>query len=482
MGTLRPRLEQQNETQVSRLARHSWLRSGDQGQHGDAVTKTQKILELNAFDMTSGASGLTPATEALVRRRRATFGPTSMLFYKRPLHVVRAEGVWLYEADGTRCLDAYNNVPSIGHCHPAVTAAVATQIGILNIHTRYLHDGVYTYAERLLATMPDAISNVIFTCTGSESADLALRIARSVTGHTGLIATENAYHGNTLAVTDVSPSSASTEATAHNVVLVPAPDASLGGSDELGPRFAAGVRDAIATLKARGLAPAAMIADTIFSSDGIFPGEPGFLAEAAAAIHNAGGLFIADEVQPGFARTGEAMWGFARHGVVPDMIVMGKPMGNGYPMGGVAIRPELLAAFGSRNGYFNTFGGNPVAAAAGLAVLDTIAAEGLQENAYATGTYLRDGLTALAKDNPAIGDVRGAGLYIGVELVRDTGTRTPDNAAAERLVNAMRERNVLIGTAGKFGNILKIRPPLAFRREHADIFLEAFGASAKEAL
>lgn len=441
------------------------------------MTRTQKILELNAFDMQGSTDGLPPAAEALLRRRRETFGPTSMLFYKRPLHVVRGEGVWLIEADGTRCLDAYNNVPSIGHCHPAVTEAVSRQIGILNIHTRYLHDGVYAYAERLLATMPDEIANIVFTCTGSESADLAIRIARSLTGRTGLIATENAYHGNTLAVTQVSPSSASTEPPAPNVVLVPAPDTYRGSAEGPGACLAADVRDAIATLRDRGLAPAALIADTIFSSDGIFPGEPGFLAGAVAAIRAAGGLFIADEVQPGFARTGEAMWGFARHAVVPDMVVMGKPMGNGFPMGGVAIRPDLLAEFGGRNGYFNTFGGNPVAAAAGLAVLDTIAAEGLQQNALETGRYLRDGLAALAKSNAIIGDVRGAGLYIGVEIVRDRESRAPDRDATERLVNAMREQNVLIGTAGKFGNVLKIRPPLAFRREHADIFLDAFAAS-----
>ena len=446
---------------------------------GASVTEAQKILELNAFDMK--AKGSLPAeTEDLILRRRATFGPTSMLFYKRPLHVVRAEDVWLYEADGTRCLDAYNNVPSIGHCHPAVTDAVARQIGILNIHTRYLHDGVYAYAERLLATMPGEISNIVFTCTGSESADLAIRIARSVTGRTGLIATENAYHGNTLTVTQVSPSSGSTEPPVDNVVFIPAPDTYRGGPDNLGPRFAADVRTAISTLKARGIAPAAFIADTIFSSDGIFPGDSGFLAEAVATIRNAGGLFIADEVQPGFGRTGEAMWGFMRHGVVPDIVIMGKPMANGFPMGGVAIKPDLLGSFGSQNGYFNTFGGNPVAAAAGLAVLDSITSEGLQQNAHDTGTYLRNELAALTEKHPIIGDVRGAGLYIGVEFVHDAQSREPDRGVAERIVNAMRERNVLIGTAGKFGNILKIRPPLVFRRQHADIFLEAFAASLKD--
>ena len=441
------------------------------------MSATQKILELNAFDMSGDASSLPPETEALVDRRRATFGPSSMLFYKRPLHVVRAEGVWLYEADGTRCLDAYNNVPSVGHCHPAVTAAVAKQMAILNTHTRYLHEGIYAYAERLLGTMPDPLSNIVFTCTGSESADLALRIAKSVTGREGLIATENAYHGNTSAVTEVSPSSASTQGPAPNVVLVPAPDTYRDNGADLGARLADDVRGAIAILRQRGLEPAAFIADTIFSSDGIYPGESGFLADAIAVVHGAGGLFIADEVQPGFARTGEAMWGFLRHGISPDIAIMGKPMGNGYPMGGVAIRPDLLTAFGSRNGYFNTFGGNPVAAAAGMAVLEVISSEGLMENARETGAYLRQGLTAISSKSAVVGDVRGSGFYIGVELVRDKESRMPDRGTTERLVNAMREHNVLIGTAGKFGNVLKIRPPLAFRREHADIFLEAFDAS-----
>lgn len=441
------------------------------------MTRSQKILELNAFDMSRRESGLPPETAALVERRRATFGPTSMLFYKRPLHVVRAEGVWLYEADGTRVLDAYNNVPSVGHCHPAVVAAVAKQMAVLNTHTRYLHEGIYAYAERLLATFPAPISNIVFTCTGSESADLALRITQTVTGRTGLIATENAYHGNTTAVTQVSPSSASALSPGNHVALVPAPDTYRDGTDGMGARFASHVQDAIETLKSCGHAPAAFIADSIFSSDGIYPGTPGFLTEAVEAVRAAGGLFIADEVQPGFARTGEAMWGFMRHGLVPDIAIMGKPMGNGFPMGAVVIRPDLLAAFGASSGYFNTFGGNPVAAAAGMAVLDAIEAEGLQENARETGRYLREGLAALGTTHHAVGEVRGAGLYIGIELVRDREGGAPDSATAERLVNAMRERNVLIGTAGKFGNILKIRPPLVFAREHADLFLEAFSAS-----
>jgi 4-aminobutyrate aminotransferase-like enzyme len=444
------------------------------------MSSTRKILELNAFDMKNPA-GLPAEMESLVARRQKTFGPTSMLFYKRPLHIVRAEGVWLYCAGNERFLDAYNNVPSIGHCHPAVVEAVSRQLGILNTHTRYLYDLIYTYAERLLGTMPSEISNVVFTCTGSESADLSMRVARAVTGGAGFIVTENAYHGNTSAVTEISPASASAEPRSRNVFLVPAPDTYRLGEADLGEYFAANIREAIAAMEQRGIRLAAMVADSIFSSDGVFPGNAGFLAKAVDTIHAAGGLYIADEVQPGFGRTGETMWGFQRHGIVPDMVVMGKPMGNGYPMGGLAIKPRLLESFGSRAGYFNTFGGSAVAAAAGLAVLETLEAEGLQQNALETGSYLLNGLRERMETAGAVGDVRGSGLYIGVELVRDRTSREPDARAAERVVNGMRERNVLIGTAGKHGNVLKIRPPLAFRREHADMLLDAFAASLADA-
>ena len=328
------------------------------------MTATHKILELNAFDMRASAS-LDPDVANLVVRRRRVFGPTSMLFYARPLNLVRGEGVWLIGADGTRYLDAYNNVASVGHCHPRVVAAVSRQMATLNTHNRYLCEIVYTYAERLLATLPRELSNIVLTCTGSESVDLALRIARAVTGGTGFIVTENAYHGNTLAVTEISPSSASAEPRNPHVFLVPAPDTYRTRSKDVGPLFAANIRKAIAAMKRKKIRFAGLVADSIFSSDGIYPGQPGFMAEAIASVRKAGGMFIADEVQPGFARTGE-MWGFERHGIVPDMVVMGKPMGNGYPIGGVAVEPDLLETFGATAGYFNTFGGNPVAAAAGL--------------------------------------------------------------------------------------------------------------------
>ncbi len=437
------------------------------------MESTRKILDLNAFDM-NAADTLTPAVTSLVKRRKKTFGPTSMLFYERPLNLVKGEGVWLYDADGTRYLDAYNNVPSVGHCHPRVVEAISRQLGTLNTHTRYLYDNIYTYAERLLGTMPKAVSNIVFTCTGSESGDLALRIARAVTGGTGFIVTDNAYHGNTTTMTEISPSSASAEPRPPYVFLVPAPDTYRYGSEAIGHRFAEDVRAAIAAMKAAGIRLAGFNADSIFSSDGVFPGEPGFLAEAVKAVRDAGGVYIADEVQPGFGRTGEKMWGFERHGLVPDMIVMGKPMGNGYPMGGVAVKPAMLKAFGSKSGYFNTFGGNPVAAAAGLAVLDVLKDEGLQQNSLESGAYLRSELRSAGAEGDRIGDVRGAGLYIGVEVVKDKASREPDRKLAEKIVNGMRERNVLIGTAGGQGNVLKIRPPLCFNREHVGIFVEAF--------
>ena len=439
------------------------------------MTATHKILELNAFDMRASAS-LDPDVANLVARRSRVFGPTSMLFYARPLNLLRGEGVWLIGADGTRYLDAYNNVASVGHCHPRVVAAVSRQMATLNTHNRYLCEIVYTYAERLLGKLPRELSNIVLTCTGSESVDLALRIARAVTGGTGFIVTENAYHGNTLAVTEISPSSASAEPRNPHVFLVPAPDTYRTRSKDVGPLFAANIRKAIAAMKRKKIRFAGLVADSIFSSDGIYPGQPGFMAEAIASVRKAGGMFIADEVQPGFARTGE-MWGFERHGLVPDMVVMGKPMGNGYPIGGVAVKPDLLETFGATAGYFNTFGGNPVAAAAGLAVLETLEAENLQQNALEIGTYLLTELNVVARRFKRVGDVRGKGLYIGVELVRDRKSKKPDRATATRVVEILRDRNILVGIAGPHGNILKIRPPLCFERDHADLLVRTLSDS-----
>ncbi|MFK8253824.1 aspartate aminotransferase family protein [Ancylobacter terrae] len=434
------------------------------------MTAGRQILSLNRFDAGNSA-WLDDDLAALIARRQAVFGAASVLFYEEPIIMERAEGAVMIARDGRRFLDVYNNVPSVGHGHPHVAAAVARQIGKLNIHTRYLVEPVIAYAEKLLATFPPALANLAMTCTGSESNDLALRIARAWTGGTGFIVTETAYHGNTAAVTEVSPSSFRSREVPAHVRTVAAPDVGTGPAEDLAARFAGQVSAAIADMAANGIRFAGLLVDTIFSSDGIHADPPGFLAAAVEAVRKAGGLFIADEVQPGFGRTGRQMWGFERHGLVPDIVTLGKPMGNGFPVGGVVTRPELLTGFCETTGYFNTFGGNPVAAAAGLAVLEVIEAEGLRENAEDVGAYFRAGLRDLGARHVGIGAVRGAGLFIGLDFV-EAGSRAPDTAGATHAINALKQRGVLIGAAGSFGNTLKIRPPLCFSRANADEFLE----------
>ncbi len=424
---------------------------------------------INAYDP-ANAGELGDADRELLRRRERLLGPAYRLFYARPLHLVRGDGVWLYDADGVAYLDVYNNVASLGHCHPRVVEAIARQAALLNTHTRYLHETVLALAERLLATMPAALGHVMFTCTGSEANDLALRIARAATGGTGVIVTKLAYHGVTSAVAEFSPSLGDGVATGRDVRLVPAPDG-YRGDPAVGPAFARGVMAALEEFRAAGIRPAMLILDSIFSSDGVHADPPGFLQEAIDAVRAAGALYVADEVQAGFGRTGAAMWGFLRHGVQPDMVSMGKPMGNGHPVAGLALRPELVRDFGARARYFNTFGGNPVSAAAAMAVLDALEAEGIQDRAAAVGAYLVAGLRRLAAAHEAIGDVRGAGLFIGVDLVTDRQSRAPDRDLATRVVNGLRERRVLISASGPGGNVVKIRPPLAFTRDNADLFL-----------
>jgi 4-aminobutyrate aminotransferase-like enzyme len=438
------------------------------------MANTKQILALNRFDARH-AKGLDAELESLIARRQATFGASSVLVYQRPIRMVRAEGIWMFDADGRRYLDVYNNVASVGHCHPRVVEAIAKQAATLNTNTRYLYDNVHDYAERLLKTFPARLSNIVFTCTGSESNDLALRLTKSFTGGAGFVVTETAYHGNTEAVTEVSPSSFKTRSVPPHVRTVPAPDLYRHPTNDVGARFAEDVAKAVADLERNGVKFGGLLVDSIFSSDGIYADPAGFIKRAVDVVHQAGGLFISDEVQPGFGRTGTAMWGFQRHGVEPDIVTMGKPMGNGFPVGGVVTRPEILEAFCETTGYFNTFGGNPVAAAAGLAVLEVIEDEGLVENANKIGGYFRAGLRDIAVRHPSIGDVRGAGLFIGIEFSLP-GTTDPDVAAASYAINALKERGVLIGAAGAYGNVLKVRPPLCFSRDNADLFVETLDA------
>ncbi|MDR8728041.1 aspartate aminotransferase family protein [Burkholderia pseudomultivorans] len=427
---------------------------------------------LNAFNPAQAAR-LDEHARALVERRARVLGPAYRLFYETPLHIVRGEGVWLYDSAGRAYLDAYNNVASVGHCRPEVVEAIARQAATLNSHTRYLHDGILDYAERLLRTLPDALSQAMFTCTGSEANDLALRIAKQYTGGTGVIVTRLAYHGVTAAVSEISPSLGRQVPLGLHVRTVAPPDTYLDGEDGVGARFARDVQRAIDDLTRHGIRPAALIVDTIFSSDGVFADPCGFLQDAVAAIRHAGGIFIADEVQAGFARTGSKMWGFERHGVTPDLVTMGKPMGNGHPIAGLAARPDVLERFGRETRYFNTFGGNPVSCAAASATLDVIEQDGLQANAARIGAYLRQGFRTLARKHALIGDVRGDGLFLGVELVRDRTTKTAADDEAQRVVDLMREHGVLISSTGIRGNVLKIRPLLPFTQAHADLLLGA---------
>jgi 4-aminobutyrate aminotransferase-like enzyme len=419
-------------------------------------------MMLNAY--TPGAGHLSPQDQALAERRAHLLGPAYRLFYETPVHLVRGEAVRLYAPDGTAYLDCYNNVASVGHCHPRVVQAMATQAATLATHTRYLHDGILAYAERLLALFPPALSHAMFTCTGSEANDLALRIARAATGGTGVIVTDNAYHGVTLATAEMSMSIGPTVAPGPTVFPIPAPSAQ-NYPQGIATGFAQAVTDACDRMKAAGIRPALLIVDTIFSSDGVYPDPEGFLAPAAAAIRAQGGLFLADEVQPGFGRTGGQFWGFRRHGVVPDMVSMGKPMGNGYPLAGLVLRPEVIAEFGAKARYFNTFGGNAVAAAVGLAVLDVIRDEGLQQNAAIVGAAFAAGLRDLATRHAALGETRAAGLFIGQTILTDG---QPDPSRAGRLVNALREHRILISSTGPRGDSLKIRPPLPFSLANAD--------------
>jgi 4-aminobutyrate aminotransferase-like enzyme len=422
----------------------------------------------NAFVPGQGALG--PAEAAMVERRQRLLGPAYRLFYETPVHLVRGEGVWLYDPAGKAYLDTYNNVASVGHAHPRVVAAMGAQAATLATHTRYLHDGVLAYAERLLGHFPPALSHVMFTCTGSEANDLALRLARAATGGTGVIVTRNAYHGVTADVAACSPSLGAGVPLGPHVRAIPAPDAREGDPAVV---FAAHVQAAIDDLLRHGIKPAVLMVDTVFSSDGLFTDPAGFLVPAAEAIRRAGGLFLADEVQPGFGRTGAAMWGFARHGVVPDMVSLGKPMGNGYPVAGLVIRPEVVAEFGSRARYFNTFGGNAVAAATAMAVLEVIEEEELMQNAARTGAVFREGLEGLAREHEVLGEVRSAGLFLAVDIVTDG---QPDRVRAGRIVNDLREEGVLISATGPLGHVLKIRPPLVFGAEHVAFFLDRLQA------
>jgi 4-aminobutyrate aminotransferase-like enzyme len=412
------------------------------------------------------------ATSTLLERRRRAL-PRSPLFYDQPVHLVRGQGVWLFDPDDRPYLDCYNNVPVVGHSHPRVVQAVSQQQRLLATHSRYLHEAIVELAERLQATLPPELDAVMVVNSGSEANDLAWRIARAATGRAGAVVTAFAYHGLTEATHALSPEEwAKGEQPAH-VATIPAPDGYRGAyrreEDGWAQRYAAHIDDAARALGDRGFG--AIYLDPAFTADGILSPPPVYLQEAARRARALGGLVVADEVQAGHGRSGTHLWSFQASGIEPDMVILGKPMGNGFPVAAVVARSELFAAFPEEVELFSTFGGNPVACAAALAVLTVIEDEGLVANAAEVGSYLRQGLLTLAERHGLIGDVRGQGLLLGVELVDQAGGPAAGNA--RKATEAMRERGILLSATGPAGNVLKIRPPLAFQLEHADLLLQA---------
>jgi 4-aminobutyrate aminotransferase-like enzyme/Ser/Thr protein kinase RdoA (MazF antagonist)/murein DD-endopeptidase MepM/ murein hydrolase activator NlpD len=442
------------------------------------------------------------SVEEILEARRKHLGPTLSVAYRNPIKIVRGSGQFLYDHQGQRYLDCVNNVPHVGHNHPRVVAAGQTQMAILNTNTRYLHDLLVDYAERLVETMPDPLSVVYFTCTGSEANELALRLARTHTGRRDVVVVEGGYHGNTSAMVDISPykfDRAGGEGAppwVHKTFLpdpyrgrfrslpVPEGDEQDGVQylppQELGPRYAEELGRLLTDIQSQDREPAAFFCESILGCGGQIVLPDGYMAHAFQRVREAGGLCVADEVQVGFGRAGTHFWAFETQGVVPDIVTLGKPMANGHPLSAVITTPEIAGSFETGMEYFNTFGGNPVSLAIGMAVLDVMEEEGLQENARVVGEALLESLAVLQAQNQVIGDVRGLGLYLGVEVVSDRATRTPDSHRASRIKERLREHRILLSTDGPDDNVLKIKPPLVFSREDAHRLVSTLGKVLQE--
>jgi 4-aminobutyrate aminotransferase-like enzyme len=410
--------------------------------------------------------------QLLIQRRKAHLGG-SALFYREPIQIVRGEGVWLFDELGRKYLDCYNNVACVGHCHPKVVKALCAQAQILNTHTRYLHEEVVKYAERLANSFPDTLEVCFLVCSGTEANELAMRIARSITGHQGAIVMEGAYHGNSILINEMSTCLSTPDQRPPHIAAVEPPNTyrgPFGPGENAGQQYAGLVDAAINQLQGNGQGVAAFMCDMIFDSQGTLEAPEDYFRHVYHSVRAAGGLCIADEVQSGLFRTG-TQWGFEHYGVVPDIITLGKPMGAGHPLAAVITTREIAEKFARTNAYFNTFGGNPVSAAVGNAVLDVLADEHVQDNVLTTGAYMREGLINLAKRHPAIGDIRGRGLFLGIELVTDRISKSPDSPKAVRIAEQMRGEGILIGVSGRHGNVIKFRPPLTFSRENANFLL-----------
>jgi len=423
------------------------------------------------------------ATDSLQRRRDYALGSGAELFYDTPLEIVRGEGVYLYDRDGRRYVDMYNNVPCVGHANPAVVDAMAEQQATVNIHSRYLHEGIVAFAERLTGLNHDGIESVVFSCSGTEAIEVAIQMARIGTGNRGLICTDATYHGNSELVGSLTNVGYATNQTGE-IRGFPFPERYRPLEDglseeELCEAYLARVAAAIESLKTEGAGFAALIMCSIFANEGLPDIPSGFMSKVTDLVHREGGLVIADEVQSGYGRTGQ-WWGYEKTEFRPDIVVTGKPMGNGVPLAATAASKEFVDAFRAEMDYFNTCSSTPLQAAVGMAVLDEIERLDLVRNVAEVGARLTRELEQRVDLHGAIGDVRGCGLFISIEMIRDGDTREPDAALTISLSDRLKDKGFLVSHSGKFHNVLKIRPPLVFSHANADDFLSAFDECMEE--
>ena len=447
-------------------------------QYDDANARTTtELLQLSPAELAQrlhrlAGTGTATAEDSddLLRRRAAAMGGTvAPLFYDQPLQIVSGEGPWLVAADGRRYLDAYNNVAVVGHADPTVVRRVSRQLGRLNTHSRYLQPEVVELAERLVATMPPGLDTVLFTTSGTEANELAWRLATEATGGTGALVVEHSYHGTTRWMADLSSNEWPPGHRPDAVGTFRAPtDPADVGTDPTTDQ----VRAAARALADRGHRPALLLADSGFTSEGVHDAPATYFRGLLAGAHAEGALYLADEVQIGYGRTGPGLWRFAQSGVVPDLVTLGKPMGAGYPIGAVVTRRELVDRFAERYDYFSTFAATPAAAAAGNAVLDVLEDRRLPERALVTGAHLLDRLRGLAATTDVLGDVRGMGLVAGIDVV--------DRPTARRVLEALVRRGALAGLTGARGDVLKVRPPLVWDTTHADLFVEALAQALED--
>jgi 4-aminobutyrate aminotransferase-like enzyme len=415
------------------------------------------------------------STESLLARRSDLLGRHSRLFYERPVHLVRGEGAYLFDVEGRRYVDMYNNIPVVGHCNPRVVAALSNQAATHVTHSRYLDETILDYAERLLDVHGDGIDRVVFTCTGTEANEVAMQMARLASGGRGFICSNRAYHGHTdlVGMLTNAPLRGRADVRAFQFPDVYRPQEPGLTEAEVCERALGEVRSAIDDLAAEGVPLAGMLLCPIFANEGLPWVPAGFIDEAAAIVRGAGGVVIFDEVQAGFCRTGP-FWGYQSTGVVPDIVTMGKPMGNGLPLGACAAGADFVDLFRERTRYFNTFASTAMHGAVGLAVLDELQDQRLDEHAAAIGAHLKNGIEAIAAPYERIGAVRQRGLFLGIEWVTDRDSRVPDPQGARAVCEALKDRGFLTATAGAFDNQVKLRPPLVVERAQVDLFLEAF--------